>query len=250
MPGSPLSTRDERYSDGVAWNWEGQAEGSDFYDGLVGAVTRHVPRGSRVLEIGVGAGYLMSRLSHSHACSSYGIDLLDSAMHAAARTASQMEATLILVRGSGFALPFAPASFDVVGSYGVIEHYDSQRAREMLEEHARVCRPGGLVLVSTPNALDLFHGARRALLGRRYPFHPERSYTPWGLARELREVGLLPIGADGYAPLWGLRQSRVAYPVTALLHKAGVLAALGRSSSGRLLSLLGNLTLQVARKPA
>jgi len=119
----------------------------------------------------------------------------------------------------------------------------------MLAEHARVCRRGGLVIASTPNTLDLLHGLRRLVLGRRYPFFPERSYSRWALARELRSVGLAPEVADGSAPLWSLRQSRVAYPLTAVMHKTGLLSLVSRLSSASLLSLIGNLTLQVARKP-
>lgn len=153
------------------------------------------------------------------------------------------------MKGSGFTLPFRDGAFDVVMSYGVIEHYSEQRARDMLAEHARVCRPGGLVLVSTPNSLDLLHSVWRWWLGKRYAYFPERSYSRWALARELERQGLEPTEADGYAPLWSLRQVRLAYPVAAVLHKTGLLSALSSLSWPPLLSVLGNLVLQSSRKP-
>jgi hypothetical protein len=134
-------------------------------------------------------------------------------------------------------------------SFGVIEHFEPARTRALLAEHVRVCRPGGLVIVSTPNSLDVCHTARKLILGARYPYFPERSYSPWGLAQELRRVGLRPVKADGYAPLWSLRQVRAAYPFTALLHKTGLLRAMSRLSSPGLLSWIGNMTLQVAVRP-
>lgn len=235
--------------DGVDWQWHEVREASDFYDSLVRAALRHVPRGSSVLEVGVGSGYLLTQLSRQARCFCVGIDILSTAMRAAAGTAATHNARIKLLRGSGFALPFAESKFDVVMSHGVIEHYPRWRALAMLREHVRVCKPGGLVVVSVPNILDLLHSMRKLILGRHYPYYPERSQSRWSLARDLRTVGLEPTKADGYAPLWSLRQIRGAYPITALMQKTGILKRTAEFSHPALLSIIGNLTLQVARKP-
>ena len=235
--------------DGIDWQWQAQHGESDFYESLVRAALRHIPPGSRVLEIGVGAGYLLTRLALDAECACVGIDMLPGAIQASSETAKARGVELQLSRASGFALPFPDSVFDVVMSLGVIEHFLPDRSRLLLAEHARVCRPGGLVIVSVPNALDLLHGVRRWALGRRYPFFPERSYSPWALARELRTAGLEPTSADGYAPLWSLRQTGFAYPLTLVMHKTGLLKAVSGLRNPRLLSLIGNLTLHVARKP-
>jgi SAM-dependent methyltransferase len=54
-----------------------------------------------------------------------------------------------LVRGSAFALPFKDASFDCVISSQVIEHipYDEVLFSEM----RRVLRPGGMLIIGTPD---------------------------------------------------------------------------------------------------
>ena len=52
------------------------------------------------------------------------------------------------VCGSVTALPFADASFDVVGAFDVVEH--CQDDRRALSELARVTAPGGRVLLSVP----------------------------------------------------------------------------------------------------
>lgn len=52
------------------------------------------------------------------------------------------------VRGSGLALPFPDASFDVVICAEVLEHVHDYRG--MLAEIARVLRPGGRLAVSVP----------------------------------------------------------------------------------------------------
>jgi SAM-dependent methyltransferase len=157
---------------------------------------------------------------------------------------------LRLVQGSGFRLPFRDGSFDIVMSMGVIEHFSADRTHEMLLEHARVCRPGGRVIVSVPNALDIFHTAVRGMKGRSYPYYPERSYTPWGLGRALRRAGLAPAEYDGYGPLWSLRQHWLGYLLIAPLHKARLLQLLNRLQSGRVLSCIGTMTIRVGVRPA
>lgn len=242
----PPSQRDPA---GVAWNWAPQLEPNDFYLSLLSTVERHVATGQSFLEVGVGSGFLLTHLSRSRGCRCCGIDVLHNALQAARQTLSHWAGASSLLRASGFSMPFPDGTFDVVGSFGVIEHYDMQRMREMLLEHRRVCRPGGTVLVSTPNALDLAHLLRRRFLGRAYPYWPERSFSPWALARELRRAGLDPVATDGYGPFWGLRQLRQARPLTAVLHKIGLLDSRHRFWTTRVGSLFQGMTLIVARRP-
>lgn len=54
--------------------------------------------------------------------------------------------------GDVFHLPFADASFDVVMSYGLLEHFTEPALVELLAETNRVLRPGGLHIV------DIIHG--------------------------------------------------------------------------------------------
>ena len=48
----------------------------------------------------------------------------------------------------GTALPFAPETFDLIALLDVIEHAPDDRS--LVAEAYRVCRPGGLVAVTTP----------------------------------------------------------------------------------------------------
>ena len=54
-----------------------------------------------------------------------------------------------LVRGSTFALPFKNASFDAVINSEVIEHVSE--APQILDEMWRVLRPGGTLILGTPD---------------------------------------------------------------------------------------------------
>jgi SAM-dependent methyltransferase len=202
-----------------------------------------------VLEIGVGGGSALLELYRNSDCRCYGVDILPSAVAVARRNALAAGARVHVAVASGFLLPFPDGTFDRVISCGVIEHFPPERSRDLVREHARVCRVGGRVLISVPNALDLFHSFHRWSLGRHYPYWPERSYSPFALAGELRAAGLTPVARDGYGPFWSLRQSRLLYPLGAALFKLGLLDRLGTISNPRLLAWCANMILHVGEKP-
>lgn len=78
-----------------------------------------------------------------------------------------------IVRATVPPLPFADASFDAVVSFQVIEHV--RRDEELMREIARVLRPGGKLIISTPN---------KKMSLTRNPWHV-REYTAEEFARLL-----------------------------------------------------------------
>jgi len=79
-------------------------------------------------------------------------------------------------------MPFAAESFDLVTAFEVIEHL--ARWEELLTESSRVLKPGGILLVSTPN--KAYYAESRAKAGPN-PFHcHEFEYEEFRSA--LREV--------------------------------------------------------------
>jgi 2-polyprenyl-3-methyl-5-hydroxy-6-metoxy-1,4-benzoquinol methylase len=136
----------------------------------------HVAR-LRVLEVGCGEGYGTALLAGS-ASSVVGVDY--DALTATHAAASYPQASF--VRGNLAALPFARSSFDAVVTLQVIEHVWNHR--EFVRECLRVLRPGGLLVVTTPNRLTFSAGSDVPL----NPFHT-KEFTAAELTELLRRNG-------------------------------------------------------------
>ena len=134
--------------------------------------------GRSVLEVGCGEGYGTALLAAA-ADRVLGVDYDPlTAAHAAAR---YREAAFVL--GNLAALPVAAASVDVVATLQVIEHVWDHP--QFVGECLRVLRPGGLLLVTTPNRLTFSPGLDAPL----NPFH-SREFTAAELTALLRAGGL------------------------------------------------------------
>ncbi|MBV8081975.1 MAG: class I SAM-dependent methyltransferase [Candidatus Eremiobacteraeota bacterium] len=117
------------------------------YERYVDALAASAARG-RVLDVGCGTGTAVGML-RARGCDAHGCDVSPEFIgRAAARTGDGF--ALI---GADGALPYADASFDAVGSCNVLEHVETPSA--FLDELNRVLRPGGSLVLATPNMLSL-----------------------------------------------------------------------------------------------
>ena len=112
------------------------------YDEAVGHAT-----GRDVLDVGCNTGYGTVRFAPV-AGRVVGVDVSPRAIDAARQRSLDGRPEFVLT--SGFELPFPDDSFDLVTSFQVLEHVPDPLA--YLREIERVARPGGTVILATPNA--------------------------------------------------------------------------------------------------
>jgi SAM-dependent methyltransferase len=137
-------------------------------------------RGARVLEVGCGEGYGTALLARD-AASVLGVDYDALTVAHAARTYPQVA----FVRANLAALPVRTAAVDVLVTLQVIEHV--WHHREFLAQCRRALRPGGTLLVTTPNRLTFSPGLDAPV----NPFHT-KEFTAAELVALLRACGFTP----------------------------------------------------------
>jgi SAM-dependent methyltransferase len=157
-------------------------------------VLSHVTR-KRVLEVGCGEGYGTALLATT-ASEVVGLDYDPLTIAHAAVHYPQAR----FVRGNLAALPLQSGSVDAVVTLQVIEHVWNHN--EFVRECLRVLRPGGLLLVTTPNRLTFSPGLETPV----NPFHT-KEFTAAELADLLTRNGFAvrqALGLHAGARLAGL----------------------------------------------
>jgi SAM-dependent methyltransferase len=171
-------------------------------------IARHLPAGTRVLDVGCGSGFIAHHLSA----------LLGTAVHGADRMAAT-EAPIAYRSFDGETLPFDDRGYDAVLFCYVLHH--ARDAQVLLSEARRVLRPGGRIVIyeDTPRAwID-------GLLCRRHERAWKRRSGPCTFRRDDEWRGLfgrLGLRVLGSRPLSRLRDP--GYPVARsfyLLEAAG-----------------------------
>lgn len=112
-----------------------------FFAKYIDTLTDHA-QGGPVLDVGCGVGQVVEALNQS-------------GVHALGVDISHPNIERALARGvtcqcyDGKRLPFEDGHFTAVGAFNVLEHVDDPSG--FLDELVRVTRPGGMVVVSSPN---------------------------------------------------------------------------------------------------
>src|SRR5258706_671168 len=232
----------------INWNWADVAYCAHWHEPAYEVLARHIRAGSKVLEIGAGASHALAALAGRLGCDAYGLDPDNDGLHKTRTFARDERASVTLIHGTGFSLPFDDSEFDVVYSQGVIEHFEDAETRSLVTEHRRVCKTGGKVIVSVPNLYNLPHTLRKKWMGKDYGFWPERSFTPNQLRTLLTEANLNVVAVDGLMPLWVIHDTKHGWRVIDALKRLGLMSRIDNLKSPAWRARAGYMTYAIAEK--
>jgi 2-polyprenyl-6-hydroxyphenyl methylase/3-demethylubiquinone-9 3-methyltransferase len=141
------------YDRAAARWWSDEVRWVRALKNLVPARLRHFDRfidwhGKAVLDLGCAGGFMAEALDDRGARVS-GLDPAERAIAAAGTHAAQTGRVIDYRTGVGEALPYPGAAFDAVVCVDVLEHVAN--LRQVMQEAARVLRPGGLFFFDTIN---------------------------------------------------------------------------------------------------
>ena len=125
--------------------------------------------GATILDVGCGVGQVVRTLAEA-GFAAHGVEVSEENLALAREHAGEFQLY------DGRTLPFADHTFDAVGAFNVLEHVEDPVG--LLDEMTRVLRPGGHIVISSPNFLRV--------LGWR-DYHPHMS----GLAQKWRNARTL-----------------------------------------------------------
>jgi 2-polyprenyl-3-methyl-5-hydroxy-6-metoxy-1,4-benzoquinol methylase len=165
-----------------------------------------LPRTSRVVDVGCGSGEF-SAMAAAEGYSSVGLDVSEPSIEAARRLHPGID---YRVGDASTLSESEPESFDVVTLWDVIEHV--MRPHAVVADCAALLRPGGLIVMGTPNGDSLYDRAAdvlyravpplgKLMLQQRYSQWHLQIWTARTLGRLVRDHGFEVVSARKHREL-------------------------------------------------
>ena len=109
----------------------------------------HVSPGTRYLEEGCAPGKLLAWVSATLNAKADGLDYSDTGTANCRLLFKALNLDIDLIQDDFFNNHLSPASYDVVSSFGFIEHFDDPRIA--VAKHIELLKPGGVAIIAVPN---------------------------------------------------------------------------------------------------
>lgn len=149
-------------------------------------VDRHldVSAGRRVLDVGSAWGFNVMALNRL-GFQAVGVDIVPDQFAVGKRIAQHNGVAFDVAGADACALPFPNASFDHVTLVETFEHIFADDRPRAVAECSRVLRPGGRIVLSTPNHASVVERAKRVAVRHRWirAQLPSMCYPDLGTAR-------------------------------------------------------------------
>ena len=126
---------------------------------FVRLLEKHVRPGSRYIEIGCAPGKLLAWVASVLKAEATGLDYSEPGIAKCRALFDALGLKVNLHHDDFFKHHLLPASFDVVTSFGVIEHFDDPRP--VVQRHLDLVKPGGVALMAVPNYGGVYGSLQR-----------------------------------------------------------------------------------------
>ena len=227
---------DASYAEGDAAAWERPIRESELYlperrdifnfidETKVRYLRPLLPAAGNAIEVGAGSGRLLIRLGQERPYRLFALDYAPYAIRAVRENYGRAGVSGEALFGDAQRLPFADASFDVVLSGGLLEHF--RDPAPIVREMARVLRPGGLFYADiVPRKVSLYRWAERGRMSRDEHmaagiYESDLSKDAW--ARLVGETGLRDVrivSAGVYPPYTFPQHERLVWKYGDLLRR-------------------------------
>jgi SAM-dependent methyltransferase len=94
---------------------------------------------------------------------------------------------------NAFELPLASGTFDASFSIGLIEHFNREKAEQIVKEKIRVTCPGGTVGIAVPWKSSIYNMVVRKVFGPLWPFGSENPFHRKELFQFMEKMALKDI---------------------------------------------------------
>lgn len=154
-------------SEQVARFWDYQSRRPSAYDNyfsiqrgaqIAKRTLRYVATGKspRILDLGCGTGHFLRHLSNTRSdMLLHGIDFSTDSIRTARETCQPHVPSSHLIAIEDYPSPLQDESFDAIYSIEVVEHLSDSMLISMINEAHRLLKPGGHLVITTPNSEDL-----------------------------------------------------------------------------------------------
>ena len=151
---------------------------------LMRLLKRHVHPGTKYLEIGCAPGKILAWVARELRAEVSGIDYSALGVEKSRNLFESLGLEGDITCQDMFDHHLTLSSFDVVASFGVVEHFDNPELA--VEQHIQLIRPGGTALITVPNYGGLYGRLQRLVDPDNLTLHNLAIMNEEGLAATVR----------------------------------------------------------------